>query len=81
MRPNVGDRIKTTAPLMFGHSKPGELDPCSPPVGSQGTVTWVNDWKDWLTEQFSVDWDEGVDGPGMLLGNDPYQVLGLTSSP
>jgi hypothetical protein len=79
MKPQVGDRIRTTGPLMFGPSRPGELDPCSPPVGSTGTVDWVNDdWRDGdyykLFRQFGVKWDTGIDGPGMLVDSDPFEI-------
>lgn len=75
MKPEVGDRVRLTAPLLWGGSKPGVADPCSPPVGSEGVVTWVNTWTDQFTQQFSVKWDDGVHGPPHLLGSDPYELL------
>lgn len=71
----VGDRIRLVGPLMWGGSRPGELDPSSPPVGSMGTVDWVNTWTNPLTEQFSVVWDGDVHGPPMLVSEDPYQLI------
>lgn len=49
------------------------------PVGSEGTVTWVNTWTCELTEQFAVDWD-GVDSRIYLLGSDPWLIVGRGSN-
>lgn len=73
VKPEVGDRIRVTGPVMFGGSRPGELDPCAPPVGAQGTVNWVNTWEGFLTRQFRVTWDNGL-YVRMLLGEDPYEI-------
>lgn len=64
-----------TGPLLWGESRPGDLDPSSPPVGTEGTVTWVSTWTDFLTQQFSVEWDNGVHGPPAILGSDPYEII------
>lgn len=74
MKPAVGDRIRITGPLMYGGSKPGELDPNAPPIGAEGTVTHVNTWTNHLTQQFDVDWDSGS-YVRMLLGEDPYMII------
>lgn len=65
-RPRVGDRVRLT----------GVMDDPDPiPVGSEGTVDWVNTWTDVLTRQFSVDWD-GSSRKLMLLDCDPYRIVG-----
>jgi hypothetical protein len=72
----VGDRIRVTGVLPFGDSRPGEADPSAPPVGAEGTVTWVNTWRDMRhTRQFHVDWDGNGLYVSTLLGSDPFIVL------
>lgn len=67
LRPQVGDRVRITGVM------PDEPNPV--PVGSEGTVTWVNTWTDRLTEQFAVDWDGDVKSNIYLLGSDPWKVV------
>jgi hypothetical protein len=67
-RPNVGDRIRLTAPV---------VDVCPPPglpVDLEGTVNWVGQWVDELTRQVGVEWDNGR--KLMLLADvDRYEVI------
>jgi len=48
-------------------------DPDPIPVGTEGTVDWVNTWESKLTEQVGVAWDNGR--RLLLLGDDPFEIL------
>lgn len=75
MRPEVGDRIRITGLVMYGGSKPGELDPNAPPIGAEGTVTDVNTWTHDFAQQFGVEWDAPGRYVRILLGGDPYVIV------
>jgi hypothetical protein len=67
--PQPGDRIRTTGPLPSQHHG---VDPGSPPVGTEGTVTSVGPMLSFGYAQIHVDWD---DGSGlMLLSTDPFTI-------
>jgi Domain of unknown function (DUF4314) len=65
VKPRVGDRVRIT----------GVMDDPDPiPVGSEGTVDWVNTWTSELTRQIGVKWDNGR--RLLLLDSDPFEIIG-----
>lgn len=64
MKPQVGDRVRII----------GELDDPDPlPIGTEGTVSWLGQWINELTEQVGVLWDNG--SRLIMLPHDPYIVI------
>jgi hypothetical protein len=63
--PRIGDRVRVTGVMRD--------DPDPIPVGAEGTVDYVGQWHDRLSQQIGVKWDNGRSL--MLLGNDPYEVI------
>jgi len=65
MKPHIGDRVKIT----------GIMDDPDPlPVGLEGTVDYLGQWTDRLTQQIGVKWDNGR--TLLLLPEDPFRVIG-----
>lgn len=67
--PNVkpGDRVRITG------MQPG--DPAPLPIGAEGTVTSVTDFRGMMTDQIQVDWDPWVGRSLILLPEDPFEVI------
>jgi hypothetical protein len=60
----VGDRVRITGPMN---------DPDPQPVGTEGTVDWVDTWNSIYTEQIGVECDNGRSL--ILLGSDSFAVI------
>lgn len=68
--PNVkkGDRVRITGVM------PGDPDPL--PIGSTGTVDYVNELPGHGSDQIMVQWDPEVGRSLILLAADPFEVIG-----
>jgi len=63
-RIEIGTRVRIT----------GVMDDPNPlPIGTEGTVDWIGQWRDELTQQIGVAWENG--SRLILLPGDPFEVI------
>ena len=66
-KPQVGQRIRLTAPVRDDYPPPGL------PAGLEGTVDWVGAWTGVYSRQVGVRWDSGQ--RLILLDGDRFEVV------